>query len=226
MSVDPTAQPAAAQHTIARVCAALFVTGGGIGLASLAFQGSPDRNQRAVFLISVIAIAIAGLTTLRGARFPLWAFGVLATTGTALVTAGTYYVGWKAGEHQMAEFQQAKAFVELLHGDEKEFLTSMQGIAGSRGQNQIEVALTKFQTLEQNFEVLKKEAAGADRLLRILTTYGNALRQWKNGLMLLKEPNADTDRAQKMFKLGDRLRADACQEFDSRYAPGKPQSGN
>jgi PAS domain-containing protein len=96
MSVDPTAQPAAAQHTIARVCAALFVTGGGIGLASLAFQGSPDRNQRAVFLISVIAIAIAGLTTLRGARFPLWAFGVLATTGTALVTAGTYYVGHSA----------------------------------------------------------------------------------------------------------------------------------
>ncbi|HEX2398398.1 MAG TPA: PAS domain S-box protein, partial [Mycobacterium sp.] len=96
MSVDPTAQPAAAQPTIARVCAALFVTGGGIGLASLAFQGSPDRNQRAVFLISVIAIAIAGLTTLRGARFPLWAFGVLATTGTALVTAGTYYVGHSA----------------------------------------------------------------------------------------------------------------------------------
>jgi two-component system cell cycle sensor histidine kinase/response regulator CckA len=96
MSVDPTAQPATAQATIARVCAGLFVTGGGIGLASLAFQGSPDRNERAVFLISVIAIAIAGLTTLRGARFPLWTFGVLATTGTALVTAGTYYVGHSA----------------------------------------------------------------------------------------------------------------------------------
>ena len=96
MSGDPTAQPATAQPTITRVCAALFVAGGGIGLASLAFQGSPDRNERAVFLISVIAIAIAGLTTLRGARFPLWAFGVLATTGTALVTVGTYYVGHSA----------------------------------------------------------------------------------------------------------------------------------
>src|SRR4029079_13295394 len=82
-----------APPTIARVCAGLFVTGGGIGLASLAFQASPDRNERAVFLISVIAFAIAAITTLRGARFPLWTFGVLATTGTALVTAGTYYVG-------------------------------------------------------------------------------------------------------------------------------------
>ena len=96
MSVDPTAQPETAQPTIARVCAGLFVTGGGIGLASLAFQGSPDRNERAVFLISVIATAIAGITTLRGARFPLWMFGVLATTGTALVTARTYYVGHSA----------------------------------------------------------------------------------------------------------------------------------
>jgi PAS domain S-box-containing protein len=84
---------ATTQPTIERVCAGLFVTGGAIGLASLAFTGSPDRNERAVFLISIIAIAIAAIATLRGARFPLWTFGVLAATGTALVTAGTYYVG-------------------------------------------------------------------------------------------------------------------------------------
>ncbi len=79
--------------------------------------------------------------------------------------------------------------------------------------------------LEHNFEVLEKEAAGADRLLPILTTYGNALRQWEKGLMLLKEPNADTDRVQKLLKLGDQLRAEACQEFDRRYAPKQPQPG-
>jgi two-component system cell cycle sensor histidine kinase/response regulator CckA len=91
LTTDATTQP-----TIERVCAGLFVTGGAIGLASLAFTGSPDRSERAVFLISVIAIAIAAITTLRGARFPLWTFGVLAATGTALVTAGTYYVGHSA----------------------------------------------------------------------------------------------------------------------------------
>ena len=154
-----------------------------------------------------------------------WIGAMLLATGFVATNAGTYYIGWNAGQQQRAEFQHAKAFVELLQGDEKEFLTAMQGISVNRGQNEIETVLTKFKTLEQNFEVLKKEAASADRLLQILTTYGNALRQWKNGLMLLKEPNADTDRVQKMFKLGDQLRAEACQEFDRRYAPGKEQPG-
>jgi len=113
----------------------------------------------------------------------------------------------------------------LIQVAEKEFLTAMQVISVNQVKNGIETALTKFKTLEQNFEALQKEAASADRLLQILTTYGNALRQWKNGLMLLKESSADTDRAQKMFKLGDQLRAEACQEFDRRYAPRKPQSG-
>ena len=151
--------------------------------------------------------------------------GTLLATGFVAMNAGTSYLGWKAGEHQTAEVQHAKAFVELLQRDEKEFLTAMQGISVNRGENEIETVLTKFKTLEQNFEALKKEAASADRLLQILTTYGNALRQWKNGLMLLKEPNADTDRVQKMFKLGDQLRAEACQEFDRRYGPKKPEPG-
>jgi hypothetical protein len=51
------------------------------------------------------------------------------------------------------------------------------------------------------------------------------LRQWKNGLTLLSEPNPDTERARKMFKLGDQLRAEACQEFDRRYAAKQQQPG-
>jgi len=151
--------------------------------------------------------------------------GILLTTGFVAMNAGTYYLGWKAGQQRTAEFQHAKAFVELIQNDEKAFLTAMQGISGNRDQNEIEAALTKFKALEQNYEVLEKEAASADRLVQILTTYENALRQWKNGLMLLKEPDADTERVQKMFKLGDQLRAEACQEFDRRYAPRKPQAG-
>lgn len=151
--------------------------------------------------------------------------GTLLATGFVALNAGTYYVGWKAGEQQREEFQHAKGFVELIQGAEKEFLTAMQGIYGNRSQSKIDTALARFKILEQNFEVLKREAASADRLLQILTTYGNALRQWNNGLMLLKEPNADTDRVLKMFTLGDQLRAEACQEFDRRYAPKKPQPG-
>src|SRR5882757_6544254 len=104
--------------------------------------------------------------------------GTLLATGFVAMNAGTYYIGWKAGQEQKVEFQHAKAFVELIQGAEKEFLTAMQGISVNQGKNGIETALTKLKTLEQDFEVLQKEAASADRLLQILTTYGNALRQW------------------------------------------------
>jgi hypothetical protein len=148
--------------------------------------------------------------------------GTLLVSGFIAMNAGSSYVGWKAGHQQRAEIQQAKAFIELIQEDENAFLRAMQEVSSNWGQDEIETVLTRFETLEQRFEVLKTEAAGADRLLEILTTYGNALRQWKNGLTLLKESDADTDRARQMFELGDRLRAEACQEFDRRYAPKKP----
>jgi hypothetical protein len=148
--------------------------------------------------------------------------GTLLATGFIAMNAGSYY-GWKVGQQRQVEFQHARAFAELIQVHEKEFLTSMQGISNRRGEKQTEPALTKFNTLEEKFEVLKKEAASVNQLSPILTTYGNGLRQWKSGLTILQEPNGDADRAQKMFELGDRLRAEACQEFDRRYAPGKPQ---
>ena len=149
--------------------------------------------------------------------------GTLVATGFVAMNAGTTYLGWKAGTQQQAEIQHAKAFIELIQRDEKEFLLAMQGVSVNPGKSEIETALTKFNTLEQNFEALEKESAGADRLLDILTTYRNALRQWKNGLMILKEPNADIDRVKKMLELGDRFRTEAGQQFDLRYGPKKSQ---
>jgi hypothetical protein len=151
--------------------------------------------------------------------------GTLLATGFLAMNAGTFYIGSKVGQEQKVEVQHAHAFVDLIKGDEKEFLTAMGQVYLHPGQSQIETALTRFNTLEQNFELLKTKAAGSDHLLRVLTTYGNGLRQWKNGLMLWKEPKVDADRAQSMFKLGDQLRAEACQEFDRRYAPKNPQPG-
>lgn len=148
--------------------------------------------------------------------------GALLAMGFGAMNAGTYYIGAKASQQQRDELQQVKSFVELIQRDEKDFLTAMQRISINQGRIEIEPALTKLKTLEQNFEALNTAAASADRLRQILTTYGNALRQWKNGLTLLKEPNRDMDKVQKMLALGDRLRAEACQEFDRRYAPRKP----
>lgn len=151
--------------------------------------------------------------------------GVLLATGFLGVNALTYGLDWKVEQERKLEVQHAKAFVDLIQVDEKEFLNAVHGTVGHQGPDKIETALAKFGVLELHFEVLKKEIAGADPLLQILTSYGNALRQWKTGLLLLNEPNADTYRVQQLFKLGDQLRAEACQEFDRRYAPKKPQPG-
>jgi hypothetical protein len=223
---------------VLQICLALISSGVTAARTNSAFQ--PPVTGLFIPILVLVALASSRKVLLELKERQLWdqvfgfakpsgnlclIGGTLLATGFFAMNAGTYYVGWKVAQQQRAEFQHAKAFVELLQGDEKEFLTAMQGISVDRGQKGIEMALTKLETLEQNVEVLKREAANADRLLQILTTYGNAQRQWKNGLRLLQEPNSDTDRVQKMFKLGDQLRAEACQEFDRRYAPRKPQRG-
>jgi hypothetical protein len=100
----------------------------------------------------------------------------------------------------------------------------LKGISFTRGHTEVEAALDKFNALEQSFEVLKKNAASTDKLMPVLNRYGGALRQWKNGLTLLKEHNADRQSIQKTFELGDQLRAEVCQEFDRRYASKKARS--
>jgi hypothetical protein len=45
-----------------------------------------------------------------------------------------------------------------------------------------------------------------------------SVRRHRHGLTLLKKRDADPERAQKMFTLGDQLRAEAGDEFDRRYA--------
>jgi two-component system, cell cycle sensor histidine kinase and response regulator CckA len=77
----------------ARAGAALFIAGGVIGLGSLLIAGAPDRNDAAVFVTSLVALAGAAFTLRFGRRLPPWSFNGLAATGTILVTVGTYYAG-------------------------------------------------------------------------------------------------------------------------------------
>lgn len=149
--------------------------------------------------------------------------GILFGTGIVAFNAGTYYVSWKAGQQQTAESQHARAFIELLETDEKELRATMPMFSSNPTQSNFETVINRLKAVEQKLEALKTETATFKNLLQILHTYGNALRQWRNGLMLLNEPIPDTRRAQKMFQLGDKLKADALQEFDRRYAPKKPQ---
>ena len=223
---------------VLQICLALIGSGVTAARTNSAFQ--PPVTGLFIPILVLVALASSRKVLLELKERQLWdqvfgsakpsanlciIGGILLATGFVAMNAGTYYIGWKAGQQQRVDFQHARVFVELIQNDEKAFHTAMQGISNHRDQNQIGTALTTLKSLEQKFEVIEKEAAGADRLPQILTTYGNAIRQWKKGLMLLKEPDADTERVQKMFMLGDQLRAEACQEFDRRYAPRKPRPG-
>ena len=220
---------------VLQICLALVSSGVTAARTNSAFQ--PPVGGLIIPILVLIALASSRKVLLELKQRHLWdrvfgsakpsgnlcvIGGTLLAIGFIAMNAGSYYFGRQIGEQQKAEYQHANAFVELIQRDEQAFLIAMQGIG--RGENEIETALTKLRTLEHNFEVLEKEAASAERLRQILAGYRNALRQWENGLTLLKEPNADTERVQKMFKLGDKLRAEACQEFDRRYAAKKPQS--
>lgn len=152
--------------------------------------------------------------------------GMLFVTGIVTFNAGTYYVSWKAEQQQQAEFQQARAFIELLETDEKELLAAMRVAMSNPTQRNFDTVLNQHKAVEGKLEALKTKAAAFKSLLQILHTYGNAIRQWKNGLMAVSAPVPDTRGAQKMFQLGDKLKADALQEFDRRYAPKKPQPAN
>lgn len=149
--------------------------------------------------------------------------GVILATGFLCLNAGTFYVGSKVNSARQSEQVQVDAFVRLVKEDEAKFMASMQKLSGPHGATEINEALANLATLEQNLAELQKSTATATGPLpQILTTYGNAVRQWKNGLTMLKEPHPDTDRALQMLKLGDKFRTDAVEQFDRRYAPKNP----
>jgi DNA-binding GntR family transcriptional regulator len=139
--------------------------------------------------------------------------------GLFTLSMGTWYAGLSADRQRDAERRHARAFVQLIESEEQDFLAAMKRRASGRYPGGIEPALTAFRNLEEEFHRLHADAAGDNRLVGVLATYAEALRQWKAGLMLLRQPRADPARAQQTFSRGDQLRADACESFDRLYGP-------
>jgi len=150
--------------------------------------------------------------------------GVILVLGFLSLNASTFYAGIKIKQAGQSEHQQAEAFVQLVQQDEAKFMVSMQKISGKFGDAELNEALANLAILEQKLGQLQQTTGNANGpLSQILNTYGNAIRQWKNGLTILKQPNPDKDRALQMLKLGDKFRADAGDAFDHRYvAPKNP----
>jgi hypothetical protein len=220
---------------VLQICLAVIMSGVAAARTNTPFQ--PPTSGIVIPILILLALANSRTVLVELQRRQLWhqvfgsakpsrnlcfLGGILLVSGFVAMNLGAAYAGRKAGQEQKAEFQNAKEFIALIQNDEKEFVASMRGIAVNPGADAIANALEKLASLQRNFEAIKNHAAGEERLLEILNTYGNALRQWKNGLMLLQETNPDRERAQQMLKLGDKLRREAGEDFDRRYSGKKP----
>ncbi len=146
--------------------------------------------------------------------------GRLCVIGSILVVIGfiglntsSVYAGWRVGQGQRQETQHAQSFVEMIQTEEVAFMESMRPLYGEYGAEDLHTALAMVTKLEAKAKAI--DAGGPLGL--IVETYCNAVRQWKNAVTLLNETEPDVDRAQQMLMLGDKLRAQAGQDFDRRY---------
>jgi hypothetical protein len=136
------------------------------------------------------------------------------------------YAGQKIGQARAEEFRGAREFVQIIKQEEKDFMTSIGGVLRDGNRANVEAALAKATTLENKVDGLEAETAGNSSLSSILQNYRSAVRQWKNALLVLKEPNPDRKRAQQMLALGDKFRTQATQEFQRRFVGKDPKTAS
>jgi hypothetical protein len=150
--------------------------------------------------------------------------GTLLALGFICFNAGMGYLGSKVQKVQASQRQEAAAFLQIVQVEEKELMTAASAVFKENNRQNLELALNKAVKLENRLATLRAEVQSAE-LQTVLVTYGNAVRQWKNGLLILKEPAPDTQRARQMLVLGDKFRAEAAKEFDRKFVSKAAQAG-
>jgi len=149
--------------------------------------------------------------------------GVLLATGVLFLLVSMFYFAWKADQARQAEARHVNAFCQLIQVEEKEYMTALGGVSTSSGKAEIDAVMAKLMALEARVAALRRETADPPALCAVLNLYGTAVQQWKGALLLLQVPGSDIDKVNKVLLLGDRMRTDACRQFDALYAPRKPQ---
>lgn len=198
--------------------------------------GAPQRSAVAGMLLPVLVLlAVIGsrssLAELE--RRGLWrqVFGAakpsghLCGLGAALLVLGalsflgsSFYVGWRTARVPADGLRQARAYTEILNGEERLFLSAVDGLADGYRQEDLTAVQEKIGALENAVGKLRAEAAGNRELGPILLTYGDAVAAWKSGLDLLRADPPDAARARDAFDRGIRLRERAAQAFDAHFA--------
>jgi len=145
--------------------------------------------------------------------------GILVAGSLALFDGGTAYVSWKVGQVHAEEIRGATEFVQMLKTEEQDFTATLGQAVKSANTASVEAALARVELLERRVKTLQDSADQDSSLPAILQTYRNGVREWKSGLLALREPNPDRRRVQQMLALGDKLRAQAVMDFQTRFSP-------
>jgi hypothetical protein len=149
---------------------------------------------------------------------------ILVASGLALFDGGTAYVSVKVGQARAAEVSGATEFVQIIKHEEQDFMSTIGQALKSANAESLDTALAKLESLDIRVKTLQASAGQDSSMPTILQTYRNGVREWKNALLALKEPNPDRRRAQQMLALGDKLRAQAVSDFQTRFAPKAQRS--
>jgi hypothetical protein len=142
--------------------------------------------------------------------------GIFLAIGFLTLNGGTFYVGNKVQQERAAENRQAREFVEMIKHEEQQFMDAAAAVLRGTTPDNLKLALARADSLKSKCESIRTAIGDHGRLPGILTGYSNGVRQWENGLLALTEKNPDTQRAQRLFDMRDKLRADALNDFN-RY---------
>lgn len=212
---------------------------GGIAAARAHTEFSANVSGLIIPILVLIALASSRSVLLELQKRGLWeqAFpgakpsgmlcvvgGILLGIGLVTLNGAQIYAGFRVGQERAAEARAAKEFLQIVKQDEGELMKLAGGVLTQGSQAQVELALNKADALATKVASLQSEARSCNGLASILQTYSNAVRQWKNGLLALKGPTPDKQKAQQLLALGDRLREDAAREFARRFAAPKQRS--
>jgi hypothetical protein len=143
--------------------------------------------------------------------------GILVAIGFVTLNGGTFYIGHKVQQQRTAENVQAHEFVEMIKREEQQFMEAAAAVLRGKTPDNLELALVRADSLKARCQSIRTATGNQGRLPSILTSYGNAVRQWENGLLALKEKNPDTKYSQRSLDMGDQLRADALADFNRHF---------
>jgi hypothetical protein len=214
----------ALQLTFALICA-------GIGAARTGTDVSSNMPNVVIPIVVLLALASSRSVLLELQERTLWEKvfdseetggqfcvigAILLAIGFITLNGGSFYIGNKVQQERATENRQAHEFVEMIKHEEQQFMDAASAVFSSRTPDALELALVRADALKAKCQSIRNAAGDRGHLPGILTSYGNAVRQWQNGLLALKEKNPDKKYSQRLLDMGDQLRTDALADFN-RY---------